>query len=51
MLFRLLAKTLSPLGLTFFYSMLALLAIKYFPIISFLFLHDDPLIPKIPCVF
>jgi hypothetical protein len=42
MLFILIATTLSPLGLIFFNSMLALLAIKYFPIISYLFLLDDP---------
>ena len=41
MLIRLLAATLSPLGLTYFNSMLALLAIKYFPIITYLFLLDD----------
>jgi hypothetical protein len=37
-----LATTLSPLGLTFFNSMLALLAIKCFPIVSYLLLIDDP---------
>jgi hypothetical protein len=41
MLFILIATTLSPLGLIFFNSMSALLAIKYFPIISYLFLLDD----------
>jgi hypothetical protein len=40
MLIRLLSTTLSPLGLTFFNSMLALLAIFYFPIISYLLLLD-----------
>jgi hypothetical protein len=38
----LLATTLSPLGLTFSNSMLSLLAIQYFPILSYLLL-DEPL--------
>jgi hypothetical protein len=42
-LIRLLAIILFTLGLTFSNSMLALLAILYFPIISYFLLLDDPL--------